>query len=164
MDISNRMARFARIAAALVMMASVAACANKELDPNAQLGANGGKGGPATPGSQRDFAQNVGDIVYFSTDQTDLTPEAQQTLTSQARWLQQYAQYSITIEGTPTSAAPANTISGLAPSAPSRYGISFRATVSTASGSARSRSARSARSRSVTTFHAGRRTAARRPC
>ena len=99
MDISNRMARFARIAAALVMMASVAACANKELDPNAQLGANGGKGGPATPGSQRDFAQNVGDIVYFSTDQTDLTPEAQQTLTSQARWLQQYAQYSITIEG-----------------------------------------------------------------
>ena len=100
MDISNRLARVGRMAAALVVMASLAACANKELTPDsAQLGPNGGKGGPATPGSQRDFAQNVGDIVYFSTDQTDLTPEAQQTLTSQARWLQQYAQYSITIEG-----------------------------------------------------------------
>ena len=39
-----------------------------------------GKYGSATPGSQRDFTQNVGDIVYFSTDQTDLTPEATQTL------------------------------------------------------------------------------------
>ena len=98
MEVSNRWSRLARAAAALVVMASLAACANKELTPDsAQLGP-GGKGS-ATPGSQRDFAQNVGDIVYFSTDQTDLTPEAQQTLTGQARWLQQYAQYSITIEG-----------------------------------------------------------------
>jgi peptidoglycan-associated lipoprotein len=100
METSNRMARLARFAAALMVMASVAACANKELQPDSAA-LNGGKGGPgsATPGSQRDFAQNVGDIVYFSTDATDLTPEAQQTLTSQSRWLQQYAQYSITIEG-----------------------------------------------------------------
>ena len=96
MNISSRMAGLARAAAVLLVMASLAACANKEMTPDsAQLN---GKGS-ATPGSQRDFAQNVGDIVYFSTDQTDLTPEAQQTLTAQARWLQQYAQYSITIEG-----------------------------------------------------------------
>jgi len=37
--------------------------------------------------------------VYFSTDQTDLSPEAQQTLQAQARWLNQYQQYTITIEG-----------------------------------------------------------------
>jgi peptidoglycan-associated lipoprotein len=42
---------------------------------------------------------NVGDIVYFTTDSTDLSPEAQQTLTKQARWLNQYAQFTITIEG-----------------------------------------------------------------
>ena len=97
MEISTRWSRLARMAAALVVVTSLAACANKELTPDsAQLN---GKGGTATPGSQRDFAQNVGDIVYFSTDQTDLTPEAQQTLSGQARWLQQYAQYSITIEG-----------------------------------------------------------------
>ncbi len=54
---------------------------------------------PGNAGSQRDFTQNVGDIVYFSTDQTDLTPEAMQTLQKQAQWLQQYPQYTITIEG-----------------------------------------------------------------
>ena len=97
MQTSNRMARMVRTAAALLVMVTLAACANKELQPDGT--ALNGKGGSATPGSQRDFAQNVGDIVYFSTDSTDLTPEAQQTLTSQGRWLQQYAQYSITIEG-----------------------------------------------------------------
>jgi peptidoglycan-associated lipoprotein len=93
METAKRIAGFARVAAAVLLMAAVAACANKELQPD------GFGRGPATPGSQRDFAQNVGDIVYFSTDSTDLTPEAQQTLTSQARWLQQYTQYTITIEG-----------------------------------------------------------------
>lgn len=89
---------------ALVFMAAVAlgtgAC-QKEQQPDV-AGLSGGKGGqrvPATPGSQRDFTANVGDIVYFSSDSTDLTPEASQTLGQQARWLQQYAQYTITIEG-----------------------------------------------------------------
>ena len=84
---------------------SVAACANQPKPEDAAglngggINGRGGKGAPATPGSARDFSQNVGDLVYFGSDQTDLTPEAQQTLTSQARWLQQYAQYTITIEG-----------------------------------------------------------------
>ncbi len=77
----------------------LAACANKEMQPDsAQLGP-GGAGGPITPGTQRDFATNVGDIVYFSTDSSDLTPEAQQTLQKQAQWLRQYPQFTITIEG-----------------------------------------------------------------
>jgi len=85
-----------RLAAVSILVAMVGACAaNKELQPDALSG----KYGAATPGSQRDFAQNVGDIVYFSTDSVDLTPEATQTLTNQARWLQQYSQYTITIEG-----------------------------------------------------------------
>ena len=78
---------------------TVAACSqsSKKLDSDsARLNANGA---PATPGTRRDFSQNVGDIVYFTTDSTDLTPEAQQTLTKQARWLGQYPKYTITIEG-----------------------------------------------------------------
>lgn len=90
-----RLAGLARVGVILALTLSVAACANKDLE-NANLGPGGG---PATPGSQRDFVQNVGDIVYFTTDSTDLTPEAQQTLSKQARWLQQYPQYTITIEG-----------------------------------------------------------------
>ena len=77
---------------------SLGACANKELTPEGALNGNG-KFGSASPGTQRDFTQNVGDIVYFSTDSVDLTPEATQTLAKQAQWLQQYPQYTITIEG-----------------------------------------------------------------
>ncbi len=90
---------------ALVAVAAIAVAACSKEKPEDQLANNGAGGtgpggrGNAPPGSQRDFSQNVGDIVYFSTDQTDLTPEAQQTLANQARWLQQYSQYTITIEG-----------------------------------------------------------------
>jgi peptidoglycan-associated lipoprotein len=93
--------RSMRFAALLAAALAVGAC-DQAKPPDEQL-AQGGLGangrGAATPGSMRDFSQNVGDIVYFSTDQTDLTPEAQQTLSNQARWLQQYSQYSITVEG-----------------------------------------------------------------
>ena len=91
-----------RLALLATLALAMAACANSPNAEDAKLGPGSGaygKGAPATPGSARDFSQNVGDIVYFSTDSVDLTPEAQQTLTSQARWLQQYAQYTITIEG-----------------------------------------------------------------
>ncbi len=98
---STWLGRLARIVAALTLAVAVAGCANEQKDNlDGALGANGGRGGPpATPGSARDFAQNVGDIVYFSSDSSDITPESQQVLTKQARWLQQYAQYTITIEG-----------------------------------------------------------------
>ncbi|MCB1526140.1 MAG: peptidoglycan-associated lipoprotein Pal [Hyphomicrobiaceae bacterium] len=90
----STLARFGLIAAAAL---ALQACANKEMQPDsAQLGPGGGA---ITPGTQRDFATNVGDIVYFSTDSTDLTPEAQQTLQKQAQWLRQYPQFTITIEG-----------------------------------------------------------------
>jgi peptidoglycan-associated lipoprotein len=104
--LSSPVRRLAQLACMAVIAVSVGACANKDgkgtgenlLGPNGGLnGGKGGRGGP--PGSQQDFAQNVGDIVYFSTDATDLTPEAQTTLSTQAKWLQQYAQYTITIEG-----------------------------------------------------------------
>jgi peptidoglycan-associated lipoprotein len=104
--LSSPVRRLAQLACMAVIAVSVGACANKDgkgtgenlLGPNGGLnGGKGGRGGP--PGSQQDFAQNVGDIVYFSTDATDLTPEAQTTLTTQSKWLQQYAQYTITIEG-----------------------------------------------------------------
>jgi len=88
-----------RMLAVAAVAWSLGACANKQMQADAaqQLGPGGSVSAP--PGSQRDFAVNVGDIVYFTTDSTDLTPEARQTLQGQARWLQQYPQYTITIEG-----------------------------------------------------------------
>lgn len=91
-----------RLVLAGVMALALSACANQGPKPDdARLGP-GGLGsarGNAKPGTAQDFSQNVGDIVYFSTDSVDLSPEAQQTLANQARWLQQYSQFTITIEG-----------------------------------------------------------------
>jgi peptidoglycan-associated lipoprotein len=85
------------LAAALGVVLTLAACSNTP-KPESELG-NSSRNLPATPGSLRDFAVNVGDLVYFTSDSTELSPESQQTLVNQARWLQQYAQYTITIEG-----------------------------------------------------------------
>jgi peptidoglycan-associated lipoprotein len=85
-----------RSAAALAVAVALAACSNTP-KPDSELSM--GRNAPATPGSARDFTVNVGDIVYFSTDSTELSAEAQQTLANQARWLQQYAQHTIMIEG-----------------------------------------------------------------
>ena len=79
------------------MAFAVAACSDTP-KPESELG-QGGRKTPATPGSARDFAVNVGDIVYFTTDSVELSPEASRRSANQARWLQQYSQYTITIEG-----------------------------------------------------------------
>ena len=93
--LANPVTRF--FVVALCAMA-VAGCANKETGPdNAALGPDGK--GPVVPGTPRDFAINAGDIVYFSSDSSDLTPEAQATLNKQAQWLKQYPAFTITVEG-----------------------------------------------------------------
>ena len=96
---THRLTRAARLLAVLLATGALGGCANKDQSADSALLGPGGKGGPVTPGTQRDFTVNVGDLVYFSSDSSDLTPEAQQTLQKQARWLQQYAQYTVTVEG-----------------------------------------------------------------
>ena len=81
----------------VVALGMLAGCANQAEPGSAQLNPDGK--GPVTPGTQRDFSVNVGDLVYFSSDSTDLTPESQATLQKQAQWLKQYPQFTITIEG-----------------------------------------------------------------
>lgn len=86
-----------RTLAIVLTVSLLQACASNEMQPDgSQLGPGAGA---AVPGSQRDFSVNVGDIVYFTTDSSDLTPEAEQILRRQAQWLQQYPQYTITVEG-----------------------------------------------------------------
>jgi peptidoglycan-associated lipoprotein len=81
-----------KLAAVLAVALSMGACANKNVGMDANASA-------ATPGSQQDFVVNVGDRVFFETDQTDLTPQARATLDKQAQWLSQYNRYTFTIEG-----------------------------------------------------------------
>jgi peptidoglycan-associated lipoprotein len=68
-------------------------------NPGAGGYGDGQDGGPVMPGSAREFSVRVGDTVTFETDSSQLTPNAQQTLTAQAQWLQQYSNYPIMLEG-----------------------------------------------------------------
>ncbi|MGQ0582570.1 MAG: peptidoglycan-associated lipoprotein Pal [Reyranella sp.] len=52
-----------------------------------------------TPGSVADFRQNVGDRVFFDTDQSTVREDGRQTLNKQAEWLKKYTNYQITVEG-----------------------------------------------------------------
>jgi peptidoglycan-associated lipoprotein len=64
------------------------------------MGAGGAGGaGRATPGSEEDLVQSVGDRIYFGTDQSTINDEARATLDRQAGWLQQYPQVNVWIAG-----------------------------------------------------------------
>jgi peptidoglycan-associated lipoprotein len=93
MEHQMRILQGLKLAAVLMVALSMGACANKN------LGADGAMASAATPGSQQDFVVNVGDRVFFESDQTDLSPQAIATLEKQAQWLQSYNRYSFTIEG-----------------------------------------------------------------
>lgn len=94
-------ARALRLAAVVAATLAFAGCAKNSTDDTALagLGAGSGTGAIGAPGSPQDFAANVGDRVFFESDQTDLTTTAQATLDKQARWLNQYPRYAFTIEG-----------------------------------------------------------------
>ena len=82
-----------KLVAVLAVALSMGACANKN------IGADGAMASAATPGSQQDFVVNVGDRVFFESDSTELTMQSRGTLDKQAQWLQQYGNYTFTIEG-----------------------------------------------------------------
>ena len=88
----SRLASF-KLAAVCCCFLALAACSKKNT-PDLDAGTSSAK-----PGSQQDFTLNVGDRVYFSEDQSTLTPEAEETLRKQAQWLQQYGGVTVQIEG-----------------------------------------------------------------
>ena len=92
---SGGIGRACKIAGVIAFALVLAACSRHGQPKQYGLGGEG----PATPGSERDFAVNVGDVVHFQVDSSSLTGEAQGILRNQARWLNQYPQYTITIQG-----------------------------------------------------------------
>jgi peptidoglycan-associated lipoprotein len=95
-------ARSLKLVAVLAAGLAMGACSKNPNEDGSGSGSGFGSGlgaGAATPGSQQDFVVNVGDRIFFESDSTELTSTAQATLDKQARWLQQYGQYSITVEG-----------------------------------------------------------------
>ena len=89
----TRQARTAGLCAIAAVALALVGCTN---NPKPEDMANGAYAAPGTP---RDFITRAGDLVYFSTDSVELSPESQQTLMNQARWLKQYSEHPIMIEG-----------------------------------------------------------------
>ena len=96
MSVKGGFHRAFRIAGVLVVAIALAACSRAQQQPK-EYGVGGE--GPIAPGTSRDFAVNVGDVVRFEVDSSSLTGEAQGILRNQAVWLNQYPQYTVTIEG-----------------------------------------------------------------
>jgi peptidoglycan-associated lipoprotein len=92
---SGGIGRVCTIAGVVLLVLAIAACSRQSQPKQYGLGGEG----PATPGTERDFAVNVGDVVHFQVDSSSLTGEAQNILRHQARWLNQYPQYTVTIQG-----------------------------------------------------------------
>lgn len=83
--------RMIKAFAAIAALMFLAACSSEQAAAPA--------GTTVTPGSVADFRQNVGDRVYFDTDQSTVREDGRATLTKQAAWLKQYSNYQITVEG-----------------------------------------------------------------
>jgi peptidoglycan-associated lipoprotein len=82
----------------------VAACAGNDENKGAATGTGGAApaattASTATPGSEQDLVQNVGDRVFFDFDKSDIKPEGRQTLQRQADWLKKYPNVTVTIAG-----------------------------------------------------------------
>lgn len=85
------------LAGAVIVALTLAACSRQQSQPR-EYGL-GSVGSVAQPGSPQEFAVNVGDVVHFQEDSSALSGEAQSILMGQARWLNRYTQYGVTIEG-----------------------------------------------------------------
>jgi len=88
----------------LAAAALLGACSNSledeaglGVDPNAAGGAGGA--GSIEESSIEYFNVQVGDRVFFATDSSELDSVAIQTLTRQARWLNDYSSADIVLEG-----------------------------------------------------------------
>lgn len=92
-----------KLIGALAAVALLAACESTS-DQNAAATGTGGAGGLASgaaprPGSQEDLVANVGDRVFFDFDSSVIRSDQRPTLERQARWLQQYPQVQVQVEG-----------------------------------------------------------------
>ena len=105
-----------RVAASLLVVASLSACASKPKyspapmaeqtpPPAATTPAPANEPvrqadlGGVRPGSAQDFVINVGDRVYFDVDHSDLRGDARGILDAQAAWLARYPAVKVRIEG-----------------------------------------------------------------
>ncbi len=99
---------FRKLLIAFFAVGLLAACSHDNDQGKAAAGAGGtgvGAGvggvtsGNVTPGTEDDLVANVGDRIFFDTDSSVLSSDAQATLSKQAQWLQTNTALNVTVEG-----------------------------------------------------------------
>lgn len=94
-----RVARTLKIAGFLVVAGSLAACSTSTEKEAPPVTTTQTTTSSIKPGSSEDFRVNVGDTVFFDTDQHTVRAEAQPVLQKQAAWLQKYPAVKLMVEG-----------------------------------------------------------------
>jgi peptidoglycan-associated lipoprotein len=87
-----------KILGALAAVALIAACESSNKD-QAASGTGGLGSGSVRPGSQEDLVANIGDRVFFETDRSNIRADQRPVLDRQARWMGQYQQVQVMVEG-----------------------------------------------------------------
>lgn len=90
-----------RLLGAIAAVALLAAC-ESSTNTTAATGTGGagtGVGSGPRPGSQEDMVANVGDRVFFQTALSTIAADQRPVLERQARWLGQYPQATVQMEG-----------------------------------------------------------------
>jgi len=86
-----------KLGTVLVAAALLAACSSTKEEAPAPVAT--APSSSIAPGSAEDFRVNVGDTVFFETDQHSIRADAQAVLQKQAAWLKQYPQTKLLVEG-----------------------------------------------------------------
>ncbi len=81
---------------ALAAAGLLVACSS---DPETTANTGGAGAGTIRPGSQEDLVANVGDRVLFDTDRSSIRGDQRPVLERQARWMGQYPQVQVMVEG-----------------------------------------------------------------
>lgn len=90
------------LAGAAVLLLAACETASDQAAMTAEQGGAAGGGATAAaarPGTEEDLVANIGDRVFFEFDRSNLEPEARGTIERWARWLKQYPNVTVTIEG-----------------------------------------------------------------
>lgn len=91
------MAATKSLLAAIAAAGLLVACSSD--NDAANTGGAGAGAGQIRPGSQEDLVANVGDRVLFETDRSSIRADQRPVLERQARWMGQYPQVQVMVEG-----------------------------------------------------------------
>jgi len=89
-----------KLLGAVAALALLAACESSTTNTAATgAGAASGNSAGPRPGSQEDLVANVGDRVFFDTDESSIRADQRSILERQAGWLSRYPQVTVQVEG-----------------------------------------------------------------